>query len=113
VDARVQFIRHRDAAEGGHSSETPVTFTNSRWLKPIERFRDAPYLYSPKAAQYTPDGLRGTGILARAEQGYEVDQIANDIGMSRRNLEHYMRFRDQMKVGADRQKRLRLVNKED
>jgi hypothetical protein len=24
-------------------------------------------------------GLRGTGILARAEQGYEVDQIANDI----------------------------------
>ena len=57
--------------------------------------------------------MRGTGILARAEQGYEVDQIANDIGMSRRNLEHYMRFRDQMKVGADGQKRLRLVNKED
>jgi predicted transcriptional regulator len=29
-----------------------------------------------------------TGILARAEQGYEVDQIANDIGMSRQNVEH-------------------------
>ena len=29
----------------------------------------------------TIHGLRGTGILARAEQGYEVDQIANDIGM--------------------------------
>ena len=57
--------------------------------------------------------MRGTGILARAEQGYEVDQIANDIGMSRQNVEHYMRFRDQMKVGADSQKRLRLVNKED
>src|SRR5437660_7375819 len=61
----------------------------------------------------TIHGLRGTGILARAEQGYEVDQIANDIGMSRQNVEHYMRFRDQMKVGADGQKRLRLVNKED
>jgi hypothetical protein len=58
----------------------------------------------------TIHGLRGTGILARAEQGYEVDQIANDIGMSRQNVEHYMRFRDQMKVGADGQKRLRLVN---
>ena len=61
----------------------------------------------------TIHGLRGTGILARAEQGYEVDQIANDIGMSRQNVEHYMRFRDQMKVGADGQKRLRLVNNED
>jgi hypothetical protein len=61
----------------------------------------------------TIHGLRGTGILARAEQGYEVDQIANDIGMSRQNVEHYMRFRDQMKVGADGQKRLRLVKGED
>ena len=58
----------------------------------------------------------GTGCTtpesSPAEQGYEVDQIANDIGMSRQNVEHYMRFRDQMKVGADGQKRLRLVNKE-
>jgi predicted transcriptional regulator len=54
-----------------------------------------------------------TGILARAEQGYEVDQIANDIGMSRQNVDHYMRLRDQMKVGADGQKRLRLIGKED
>ena len=61
----------------------------------------------------TIHGLRGTGILARAEQGYEVDQIANDIGMSRQNVDHYMRFRDQMKVGADGQKRLRLIGKED
>jgi hypothetical protein len=49
----------------------------------------------------TIHGLRGTGILARAEQGCEVDQIANDIGMSRQNIDHYTRFRDQMKVGAD------------
>jgi hypothetical protein len=58
-------------------------------------------------------GLRGTGILARAEQRYDVDQIANDIGMSRHNVDHYMRFRDQMKVGADGQKPLRLVTRED
>jgi hypothetical protein len=148
-----------DAIEIDRWAETPVTFTNSRWLRPIERFREDLYLYSPKGAQYTADGLRarwgrwladtpegrelcrrwkewvgvqvkkydwdiepddadhptihglrGTGILARAEQGYEVDQIANDIGMSRQNVEHYMRFKDQMKVGADGQKRLRLVN---
>jgi hypothetical protein len=43
----------------------------------------------------------------------QVDQIANDIGMSRQNVEHYMRFKDQMKVGADGQKRLRLVTMED
>jgi integrase len=151
-----------DALELDRWAETPVTFTNSRWLKPIDRFRKDLYLYSPKGAQYTADGLRarwgrwladtpegrvicrrwkewvgaqvkkydwdidpddadhptihglrGTGILARAEEGYEIDQIANDIGMSRQNVEHYMRFRDQMKVGADGQKRLRLVNKED
>ena len=47
-----------DALEIDRWAETPVTFTNSRWLKPIERFRDDLYLYSPKAAQYTPDGLR-------------------------------------------------------
>ena len=61
----------------------------------------------------TIHGLRGTDILARAEQGYEVDQIANDIGMSRQNVEHYMRFKDQMQVAAQGQKRLRLVSKED
>jgi integrase len=140
-------------------AETPMTFTNPRWLKPIARHREDLYLYSPKGAQYTADGLRarwgrwlaetdegrelcnywkawvagqirkydwdidpedadhptihglrGTGILARAEQGYDVDQIANDIGMSRQNVQHYMRFKDQMKVGADGQKRLRVVS---
>src|SRR6266700_2915886 len=52
----------------------------------------------------TIHGLRGMGLLARVERGYEVDQIANDIGMSRQNVERYMRFRDQMKVSADGQK---------
>jgi predicted transcriptional regulator len=64
----------------------------------------------PDDANHSP---RGIGILARAEQGYEVDQIANDIGMSRQNVEHYMRFKDQMKVGAEGQQRLRLVYNED
>ncbi len=148
-----------DALELDRWAETPVRFTNSRWKKPIDRFREDLYLYSPKGAAYTGDGLRarwnrwledtehgralckrwkqwvagqvkkyewdidpedadhptihglrGTGILARAEAGYEVDQIANDIGMSRQNVEHYMRFRDQMKVGADGQQRLRVVS---
>jgi hypothetical protein len=69
-------------------------------------------------AQPSP-GLCALGVVrtawrrARAEQGYEVDQIANDIGMSRQNVEHYMRFKDQMKVAADGQKRLRLVNTPD
>ena len=155
-------LKATDALELDRWAETPITFTNSRWLKPIDRYREDLYLYSPKGAQYTPDGLRaryrrwladtpegrelcrrwkewvtaqvrkyewdidpedadhptihglrGTGILARAEQGYEVDQIANDIGMSRQNVDRYMRFRDQMKVATDGQKRLRLIGKED
>jgi hypothetical protein len=61
----------------------------------------------------TIHGLRGTGILARGEQGYEVDQIANDIGKSRQNVAHYMRFRDQMKVAEDGRKRLQIVGKGD
>jgi len=150
-----------DAAELDRWAITPMSFKASRWKKPIERFRDDRYLYSPKGAPYSPDslrarwgrlltrtkegrdlcqrwqrwiadqarrydwditpedaanptihGLRGTGILARAEVGYDVDQIANDIGMSRQMVEHYMRFRDQMKVGADGQRRLRIVGKD-
>lgn len=139
-------------------AETPVTYTNTRWKAPIERFRADLYLYSPKGAAYTTDalrarwgrwladtaegreictkwkawvasqvkkyewdidpedadhptihGLRGTGILLRSERGYDVDQIANDIGMSRQNVQHYMRFRDQMKIATDGQRRLAIV----
>ena len=57
----------------------------------------------------TIHGLRRTGILARFEAGFEVDQIANDIGMSRQMIERYMRFKDQMQVGAGGAARLRLV----
>jgi hypothetical protein len=59
----------------------------------------------------TIHGLRGTGILLRLSEGYDTDQISNDVGMSRQMVEHYMRFRDQMGLAADRRKRLRLVNK--
>jgi hypothetical protein len=62
-----------------------------------------------------PVGARictSTGILSRAGQGYEVDQIASDVGMSRQNVEHDMRFGDQIKVGADGQNRPRLIGKE-
>lgn len=149
-----------DTFELDRWAETPMTFKAARWKRPIERFREDLYLYSPKGAAYTetslrarwqrwlkltpkgrelcrrwqewiaqqvrrydwdikPEdatnptihGLRGTGILARFEVGYEVDQIGNDIGMSRQMVQHYMRFRDQMQVGAGGQARLMLVEK--
>ena len=155
-------LKAGDALEIDHWAETPVTYTNSRWLKPIERHRADLYLYSPKGEPYTPDslrsrygrwladtdegielckhwkewvakqvkkyewdidpedadhptihGLRGTGILARAAEGYETDQIANDIGMTRQNVDHYMRFRDQMQVAERGQRKLKVVGKED
>ena len=54
------------------------------------------------AANPTIHGLRGTGILLRYSLGYEVDQIANDIGMSRPMVERYMRFKDQMEIAGRR-----------
>ena len=57
----------------------------------------------------TIHGLRGTGVLLRWSEGFDVDQISNDIGMSRQMVEHYMRFKDQMGVAADGPGRLRLV----
>jgi hypothetical protein len=59
----------------------------------------------------TIHGLRGTGILVRFAAGYDVGQIANDIGASRQTVEHYMRFRDQMEVAAAGGLRLRLIEK--
>jgi hypothetical protein len=61
------------------------------------------------AANPTIHGLRGTGILLRYSLGYEVDQIANDIGMSRPMVERYMRFKDQMELAASGSARPRLV----
>jgi hypothetical protein len=78
------------------------------WLKrQIARYDwelDAEDIKSP-----TIHGLRGTGILLRRSEGFDVDQISNDVGMSRQMVEHYMRFRDQMGVAAGGQNRFRLV----
>jgi hypothetical protein len=57
----------------------------------------------------TIHGLRGTGILVRRLAGHDIDQIANDIGMSRQMVERYMRFRDQVEVAVAGQARLNLV----
>ena len=59
----------------------------------------------------TIHGLRGTGILARHADGYDVDQIANDIGMSNQMVERYMRFKDQMEIAERGRARLRLVDR--
>ena len=58
-----------DALELDRWAETPVTFTNSRWKNPIARHREDLYLYSPKAAHYTPDGLRALGAMACRHAG--------------------------------------------
>jgi hypothetical protein len=60
----------------------------------------------------TIHGLRGTGVLTRWADGYDTDQISNDIGMSRQMVDHYMRFKDQMGIAADGRKRLKLVTRE-
>jgi hypothetical protein len=62
-----------------------------------------------EAKNPTIHGLRGTGILTRYAQGCDVDQIANDVGMSRQMVEHYMRVKDQMQVAAAGRRRLQLV----
>ena len=59
----------------------------------------------------TIHGLRGAGILIRRAAGHDVDQIANDIGMSRQMVERYMRFRDQMQIAVNGQARLQVVNR--
>jgi hypothetical protein len=45
----------------------------------------------------------------RYSLGYEVDQIANDIGMSRAMVERHMRFKDQMEAAASGSPHPRLV----
>lgn len=47
-----------DALEMDRWSTMPITFTNTRWKAPIDRFRADLYLYSPKAAPYSPTSLR-------------------------------------------------------
>ena len=76
-----------------------------------EMVRKYEWELEPEDSLYpTIHGLRGAGILVRRATGADVDQIANDIGMSRPMVERYMRFRDQMKVAMAGQWRLKLVD---
>jgi hypothetical protein len=78
----------------------------ARWHRKYE------WEIDPEEAAYpTIHGLRGAGILIRRAAGHDVDQISNDIGMSRQMVERYMRFRDQMEVAAAGQARLRVIGK--
>ena len=75
-----------------------------------EMVRKYEWEMEPDDALYpTIHGLRGTGILLRRATGHDVDQIANDIGMSRQMVERYMRFRDQMEIAMTGQAKLKLV----
>jgi hypothetical protein len=107
-------------------TETSLRARWHRWLKTdegriicerwkawvAEMVRKYEWEIDPEQADYpTIHGLRGAGILIRRAAGHDVDQIANDIGMSRQMVERYMRFRDQMEVAAAGQARLRVIGK--
>lgn len=114
--------------KGAPYSETSLRARWQRWLKlspeGVELCRRWREWIDRQARRYeweissddttmpTIHGLRGTGILSRFEAGYDVDQIASDVGMSRPMVLHYMRFKDQMRVGAVGQARLRVVGKD-
>jgi hypothetical protein len=51
--------------------------------------------------------LGGAGILLRRSKGHDIDQVANDVGMSRQMVVRYMRFRDQVDVTTEGVRRLR------
>jgi hypothetical protein len=107
-------------------TETSLRARWHRWLKTddgkivcerwkawvAEMVRKYEWDIDPEEADYpTIHGLRGAGILIRRAAGHDVDQIANDIGMSRQMVERYMRFRDQMEIAAAGQARLRVIAK--
>ena len=107
-------------------TETSLRARWHRWLKTddgkvvcerwqawvAEMVRKYEWEIDPEEMTYpTIHGLRGAGILIRRAAGHDVDQIANDIGMSRQMVERYMRFRDQMQVAATGQARLKLIKR--
>jgi hypothetical protein len=63
-----------DALELDRWAETPITFTNTRWKAPIDRFRDDRYLYSPRGVPYTDTRLRARWMrwLRKTPQGKEL-----------------------------------------
>lgn len=122
--------RHRDdlylySPRGAPYSETSLRARWHRWLNGADHGRllrsrwqawvaeqiiKYEWDIDPEDATYpTIHGLRGTGILVRWASGFGVDQIANDIGMSRQMVDRYMRFRDQMQIAAAGPARLKLI----
>lgn len=113
---------------GAAYSETSLRARWHRWLSKNEAGRQVCAKWKDWLAQQVarydweidPDdakgptihGLRGTGVLQRWSEGFDGDQIANDIGMSRQMVEHYMRFRDQMGLAVDGRQKLKLVKQE-
>jgi hypothetical protein len=127
---KAPILRHRDdlylySPRAAPYTETSIRARYHRWLKRTAEGKKLGTLWqkwvadqarkyewdidADDAANPTIHGLRGTGILLRYSLGYEVDQIANDIGMSRPMVERYMRFKDQMEVASSGGARPRLV----
>jgi hypothetical protein len=59
------------------------------------------------------DALHDTGADALRATDLENAHALQRPRMSRQNVQHYIRFKDQMKVAADGRKRLQIVGKED
>lgn len=76
-----------------------------KWL--TEQVRKYEWDIDPEESNNpTIHGLRGAALLVRRLAGRDIDQIGNDIGMSRQMVEPYMRFRDQVEVAAAGRARL-------
>jgi len=126
-------VRARDGAlylyspKGAPYTPTSLRARYQRWLKltdegkelcrkwklwVAEQVRKYEWDIDPEeSSNPTIHGLRGTGILVRRLAGHDIDQIGNDIGMSRQMVERYMRFRDQVEVAAAGRARLELIKK--
>ena len=101
---RARWMRWLRLTEAGHN-------LCGQWQKWVtDQARRFEWDMDPESATNpTIHGLRGTGILVRRLAGHDVDQIANDIGMSRQMVDRYMRFRDQVEVAAAGRARLQVV----
>jgi len=78
------------------------------WIaRQVQRYLDPEEMHNP-----TIHGLRGAGVLLPWANGFDVDQISNDVGMSKQMVERYIRFPDQLDVAEAGRGRLRIVDKD-
>lgn len=69
-------LASKDVLELDRWAETPIRFTNTRFLKPFERFNPDVYLYSPRAAAYTDTALRARwNRWLATEEGKELCRL--------------------------------------